>query len=183
MSPVRRTRDGQLRISRWRLHLIVLALSVRTLLTTITAEKSAKEWLELLTNQAENWKYEHEKCWLALLTGTPATSGSEGVTPKKVKEKETTVTGYSRYKYSGASGKKLTFSESGAKGVAENESENEVASGLSGTNQEITYWALMSGEKGEEGKVIAWGSCTGTSIGGTGTPVKVAAGKLKLELG
>lgn len=146
------------------------------------APATSKALLETMWGVAESWKYEHEKCYLVLLTGTP---GAE-VTIKKVKEKECTVTGYTRFHITNGAGKKLTFGEVGSgeyRSYVENAEEWEIQSGLSGTNQEITYWAVVSGASGEEGKVIAWGSCTGTSIGGTGTPVKVAAGKLKVELG
>lgn len=161
----------------------LLWLIVQAIAATFTSEGSAKAILETIHGTAEGWKYEHEKCYLVLLTGTPATSGSEGVTIKKIKEKECTVTGYTRFQITNAVGKKLKFSESAGKGIVENEGEWEIESGLSGANQAITFWATVTGAAGEEGKPISWGSCTSTEIGGTGTPVKVASGKYKVELG
>jgi hypothetical protein len=149
---------------------------------TFTAEKTAKELLENLHNTNESIKFVAEKCYLVLLTGTPAASGV--VTIKRVKEKECTVTGYSRFQITNGAGKKLAFSESGAGvGIVENSEEWTVQTGLSGAGQAITYWAVVSGATGEEGKVISWGSCTSTEISGTQTPVKVASGKYKVELG
>jgi hypothetical protein len=149
---------------------------------TFTAESSAKNTLEQLTGWKEEWKFK-EHCYLMLMTGTPATSGSEGVTMKKCKEKECTVTGYARFKVEKTAGHELAFSESAAKGILENSAEWEIESGLSGAGQAITYWALVQESSGESGKVISWGSCTSTEISGTQTPVKVASGKLKVELG
>jgi alpha-tubulin suppressor-like RCC1 family protein len=161
----------------WLAYFALLGLVLQTILATFTSEKSAKEILEHIHGVAESWKYEHEKCYLCLLTGTPATSGVEGVTIKKIKEKECTVTGYARFQITNGAGKKVAFSESAGKGIIENSEEWTVQTGLSGANQAITYWATVTGAAGEEGKPIDWGSTTSTEIGGTGTPVKVASGK------
>lgn len=148
-----------------------------------TSSVSAKELLEHISGWSEKWKFK-ENCYLMLMTGTPATSGNKGVTMKKCKEKETTVTGYARFKIEAAAGKKLKFVEiSEEEGEATNEGEWEIETGLSGGNQEILYWALVQESSGESGKVIAWGSCTGVSIGGAGTPVKIATEKLKVKIG
>jgi hypothetical protein len=180
-------------ISRWRsfkahvrwylAYFTLLGLLVRALLATFTSEKTAKEILETIHGTNNSWTYEHEKCYLVLLLGTPATSGVEGVTIKKIKEKECKVTGYARFQITNGAGKKVSFSESAGKGIVENSEEWTVQTGLSGGNEAITYWATVTGATGEEGKPIDWGSCTETSIGGTGTPVKVASGKFKVELG
>lgn len=180
---VSRWRSFKAHLGWWLAYFTLLGIILQTLLATFTSEKTAKEILELMHNVAENWKYEHEKCYLCLLKGTPATSGVEGVTIKKIKEKECTVTGYARFQITNGAGKKVSFSESAGLGIIENSEEWTVQTGLSGANQAITYWATVSGATGEEGKPIAWGSCTSTEIGGTGTPVKVASGKYKVELG
>lgn len=177
-----RWRSFRAHIGWWLAYFTLLGLILQTILATFTSQKTAKEILETIHGVAKSWEYEHEKCYLVLLTGTP---GPE-VTIKKIKEKECTVTGYARFQITNAAGKKLKFGESGSseyKGTVENEGEWEIQSGLSGANQAITYWATVSGATGEEGKPIAWGSCTSTEIGGTGTPVKVASGKYKVELG
>ncbi len=180
-------------VSRWRsfkahvgwylAYFTLLRLLLQMLFTAEAfAPATSKALLETIHGVAESWKYEHEKCYLVLLTGTP---GPE-VTIKKVKEKECTVTGYTRFHITNGAGKKLAFGEVGSgeyRSYVENSEEWEIESGLSGANQAITYWAVVSGASGEEGKVIAWGSCTSTEIGGTGTPVKVASGKYKVELG
>lgn len=162
---------------------IMLGLIAQALLATMTSESSAKAILETIHGTAESWVYEHEKCYLVLLTGTPATSGVEGVTIKKIKEKESTVTGLTRFQVTNAAGKKLKFTESAGKAIAENEGEWEIASGLSGAKQAITFWATVTGATGELGKPITWGSTTSTEIGGGATPVKVASGGYKVELG
>ena len=104
---------------------------------------------------------------------------------KNRKETETTVTGYTRFKIkAGEAGHKVKFNEvSEEEGEITNEGEWEIETGLSGANQEILYWAIVQESSGEAGKVIAWGSCTGVSIGATGTPVKIATEKLKVKIG
>ena len=160
---------------------VLLGILARIMFATFTSQKTAKEILETMHGVAESWKYEHEKCYLVLLTGTP---GPE-VTIKKIKEKECKVTNYARFQITNGVGKKLKFGETGSSeyaGYVENEGEWEIQSGLTGSNEAITYWATVTGASGEEGKPIAWGSCTSTEIGGTGTPVKVASGKYLVKL-
>jgi len=162
---------------------MMLRLLFLLLFATLTSEGTAQEVLEVMHGTAESWKYEHEKCYLVLLTGTPATSGVEGVTIKKIKEKECTVTGYTRFQATNAAGKKLKFSTLAGKGIVENEGEWEIATGLPGAKQAITFWAMVTGATGELGKPITWGSTTSTEIGGGATPVKVASGGYKAEFG
>jgi len=162
---------------------LALAAWMVTQLAVFTGYESAQKILEHISGWKEEWAFK-EHCYLALLKVTPATSGNEGVTMKKVKEAEVTVTGYSRFKIEKLAGHELKFgNESTIEGYLTNKEEWEVETGLSGANQEVTYWALVQESSGESGKVIAWGSCTGTSIGATGTPVKVAIEKLKIKLG
>lgn len=168
-----------------RLILIQLAIAAWAIsqLAVFTGYESAQKVLEHISGWKEEWAFK-EHCYLALLKATPATSGNKGVTMKKVKEVEVTVTGYTRFKIEKTAGKELKFgNESEEEAFLTNKEEWEVASGLSGSNQEVTFWALVQEASGEAGKVISWGSCTGTSIGGTGTPVKVAIEKLKVKLG
>jgi len=179
---VSRWRSFRACVGWWLAYFTLLGLIVQAIVAIFTSEGSAKAILEHIHGTAESWKYEHEKCYLVLLTGTPGPA----VTIKKIKEKECTVTGYARFQITNGAGKKLKFGETGASedsGYVENEGEWESESGLSSANQAITYWATVTGATGEEGKPIAWGSCTSTEIGGTGTPVKVATGKYKVTLG
>lgn len=163
--------------------LLVLMLHLVSRAAIFTAPKSALELLEHITGWSEKWAFK-SNCYLMLMTGSPATSGEKGVTMKKCKEKETTVTGYTRFKVEAAAGHKLKFVEvSELEAEATNEGEWEIETGLTGSNQEILYWALVQESSGEAGKVISWGSCTGVSIGGTGTPVKIATEKLKTKIG
>ena len=180
---ISRWRSLKAHVGWWLAYFTLLGLVLQAIVATFTSEGTAKALLETIHGTAESWKYEHEKCYLVLLTGTPATSGTEGVTVTKIKEKECTVTNYARFQITNGAGKKLKFTESAGKGVVENEGEWEIQSGLTGAGQAITYWATVTGATGTEGKPIAWGSCTSTEISGTQTPVKVAAGKYKVELG
>ena len=105
--------------------------------------------------------------------------------------KTATTSGYTRFQFENAAGKKLKIAETGVTTTGnctlENEEESTVETGLGGAESKVTYWALLGGAAkatpgNEEGYCFAWGSCTSTGIGPTQTPVKIAIGKLKVEL-
>lgn len=142
---------------------------------TAFTETQAKAILEHICGIAE-YVYAHEGLYLALLTGNPAAKtegeGLESLEPSL-------SPAYSRFHLTPSL---LEVVKASPVEVLNNAAEELIASITSGSAT-ITYWALCEKAKpSEKGKIVAYGTCTSTTISSTQVPVKIEAKKLKLTL-